>query len=602
MELGSNVLVMEDVLVNMLIRASIISKEITGSYKPNCATIFIATMMDEEESYLSIFEESLADGIGFIEYVMPEISEIILKLKKDKTFYKKVFKVSKTGKKQTIETEEQKEYEELLKATEAYELSCSENLYKALVVAASNCASYKKGYVELSDLLYVIFTMGDNSCLRMVSAFSSFNVEQFCDFLIDMGAAPYTNLIESMVLPKSIEPFCKILNEKYEKGEICDILDRDREISSILNIISKKNKRNAILVGEPGVGKTAIVEAITQSIVNETCPKKFFDYTVVEVNVNSMIAGTTYRGQFEEKVRKLIEFVEKTDKLIIFIDEIHQIMGAGNSLDGGVDLAGAIKPLLSRDKAIFIGATTTKEYNKYFEHDGALKRRFETVYVDEPKLNALKRMIRYKVNTLSKYHDVHVSNEVLDYVISCGFAFNFSSSNPDRTIDLLDKSLAVASMANSKSLRRCHVDKVFEYNYKKLNEMKEEVKEAIAWHEAGHFVMNYLYEDIVCRKVILASIVPSEGNLGITVYEEKAELTSILNEEGIYARIATLLAGRIAESFVTKEYDAGARSDLKRATSILMERITEYGMDKNFENLTLCSYDDDNNILLTEKK
>ena len=96
MELGSNVLVMEDVLVNMLIRASIISKEITGSYKPNCATIFIATMMDEEESYLSIFEESLADGIGFIEYVMPEISEIILKLKKDKTFYKKVSLFSKT--------------------------------------------------------------------------------------------------------------------------------------------------------------------------------------------------------------------------------------------------------------------------------------------------------------------------------------------------------------------------------------------------------------------------------------------------------------------------------------------------------------------------
>lgn len=593
---NNNVLTMTEQLVSLILRASVLSKEIVGKYSPNCATLFLAMMLDEEMSCLGVFEIKLSLECGSIEFVLPEISEIISSLKQSKNFFKKVFKKTNVSK-----VDEDYVPEELLNITEAYDITFSENLYKALVVASDNCKAIKKQYVDVGDLLFVILNMGNNSCIRMLKNYKTFNTEEFCEFLLDFGAAPFGNVVEGINLPRTISKFCTILNNKYEKDQKCDILNRDEEIFSVLNIISKKTKRNAMLIGHPGVGKTAIVEAITQSIVNETCPKKFFDYKVIEVDVNSMIAGTTYRGQFEEKVDSLIKFVEENENIIIFIDEIHQIMGAGNSSGGGVDFAGAIKPLLSRDKAIFIGATTIEEYEKYFKNDLALKRRFEVVEVKEPKLSEIKPMIKGKVNTLEKYHNVSISNETLDYVLTCAYAFNTSTCNPDKTIDLLDKSLAIASMTGGKKLRRNHVNKVFEYNYKALMELNESDKMATAWHEAGHFVMNYLLENVTCNKVILASIVPTHDNLGVTVTEEKLTITPSQNEEAMFAEIKILLAGRVAQSFYKSDYDAGASSDLRKATSILISRITELGMDKQFENLALCYDGRGDGILFTEK-
>lgn len=595
-----NILAMSETLVCIINRASVISKEIIGKYIPNCATFFLASMLDEESSYLGVFEAEFAMENGTLTLMLPEVYELISSIKQNKAFFKKVFKKTSASKKQNSSYEIE-EYAELLKITEAYEFSLTENLYKSLIVASANCRAIKKEYVDLGDVLYVILSMGDNSCIRLLKGFETFNIENFCDFLLRCDVAPFANTVEGINLPSNIANFCTILNNKYEKGQKCDILNRDLEIFSILNIISKKTKRNAMLIGKPGVGKTAIVEAITQSIVNETCPKKFLGYTVIEVNINSMIAGTTYRGQFEEKVSRLIKFVEETENIIIFIDEIHQIMGAGSSNSGGVDFAGALKPLLSRDNAIFVGATTTEEYEKYFKNDLALKRRFEVVEVKEPKLSEVKPMIKGKVSTLSKYHNVSVSNKMLDYVITCAYAFNTSNSNPDKTIDLLDKSLAIAAISNCKNLKRNHVNEVFNYNYTALFELKESDKMATAWHEAGHFVMNYLLEDLACNKVILASIVPTREYLGVTVTEEKLTITPSQNEDAMFAEIKILLAGRVAQSFYKSDYDAGAMSDLSKATSILISRIAEFGMDEQFENLVLCYDGRKDGILVTEK-
>ena len=181
----------------------------------------------------------------------------------------------------------------------------------------------------------------------------------------------------SIKIPDSIKNCVTNLNSKFSKIGRCDIMGRDDEIYEVWNIISKKTKRNAILIGEPGVGKSAIVEAITYSIIEGTCPKDYRGHTVLELNLNAMVAGTHYRGDFEAKVQDLVDFIQTQDKLIVFVDEIHQIIGAGNAEGSGPDLAGSIKPILARDDVVFIGATTMDEYNRIFESDGALSRRFE---------------------------------------------------------------------------------------------------------------------------------------------------------------------------------------------------------------------------------
>ena len=180
-----------------------------------------------------------------------------------------------------------------------------------------------------------------------------------------------------------------------------------------------------------------------------------------------MVAGTKYRGEFEEKTQRLIEFLESTDKVIIFLDEIHHLLGTGSAEGSGPDLSGSLKPLLARDNVVFIGATTTDEYNRIFARDGALSRRFEIVVIKEPKFNEVKSMISARVERLSNYHNVKVSDKMLDNILVCASSFS-NVSNPDRSIDLLDKSMAVAKMNKSKELKMEHIKRVYELDHRRL--------------------------------------------------------------------------------------------------------------------------------------
>lgn len=462
-------------------------------------------------------------------------------------------------------------------------LVCTPTLEQALLRAKEVDKAFGRNSVQLDTLLYCILIDKTSKANLLVKRF--FKGKGMINYLKNEVVGNSNKLLTTskVELPDTLKTFVTDLNSEFSKVEKCDILGREDEIFQVWNIMSKKTKRNAILIGEPGVGKTAIVEAITYSIVKGTCPEEFKDYTVYSLNLNGMVAGTKYRGEFEEKTQRLIEFLESTDKVIIFLDEIHHLLGTGSAEGSGPDLSGSLKPLLARDNVVFIGATTTDEYNRIFARDGALSRRFEIVVIKEPKFNEVKSMISARVERLSNYHNVKVSDKMLDNILVCASSFS-NVSNPDRSIDLLDKSMAVAKMNKSKELKMEHIKRVYRRNFERYEKMPTREKRRTAYHEAGHFVMWYLSKTKCNQDCVLVSIIPAQHWLGVNIFEYNEFDRYSTDINFLRERVAVDLGGRIAQSFVSKEFDSGASSDLNKATSTVEKFIMEYGMDEKYLN------------------
>lgn len=465
----------------------------------------------------------------------------------------------------------------------------SETMLAIFRKTAQNCLNAKQNFIDKDNLFYQLLRSGDESLTILLEQVIHFETEDLLEYM-STNCKIYADYSEDTIaIPKALKNCCTVLNDKYRKGDECDILGRDEEVDLLWNIFSKKTKRNSILIGEPGVGKTAIMEALTMQIVNGTCPVKFRDYYVIELNLIGMVAGTKYRGEFEAKMEHLTTFLESTDNVILYIDEIHQMLGAG-SAEGSMDMSGSMKPILARDNIILVGATTNREYNQILSRDGAFKRRFEVVEVAEPKHDKVKPMIRKRVETLMKYHQVEVSEEILDRVITLAYAFNTTTSNPDKTIDLLDRSMAKAAIIGDGQLEEKHIFSIFTKNYDNYSKQPNSINTSVAYHEAGHYVALRALQDVLNYQPVLVSIVPNGYNAGVTHYELPEYALSEQNMDYIKSEVIVLLAGRAAQQLFTKEYEAGAHSDLLKANKIIDQMLAEYGMLDGLDHLVVTHY------------
>ncbi len=385
--------------------------------------------------------------------------------------------------------------------------------------------------------------------------------------------------LEEFKIPASLTGCITVLNDKFKDEAQCDILGRDKECEEIWRNMMKKTKRNVILVGKPGVGKSSIVYKLTSDIVNQRCPEMFYDFIVLSLDVNNIIAGTSLRGQAEERFQDLIDLLKKHDNVILFIDEIHMIVGAGAVSHGEKqDLSNALKPILAGDDAIVIGATTDEEYAQTFGMEGALRRRFKTINVREPKTTEVYDMLKESIRQLEEFHEVRISKKMVEMIIFYSSCFNHNTSNPDRTKDLIDVSMVTARMSGKDHVDRASIMKNFGANFEEFHNMSEEMVRSTAYHEIGHFIVLHFSDKLINREVTAISIIPSDGYLGVTV-SDATEKTVNCDKSYFTDLIAESLAGRIAEKIFMKiENNAGAENDLEKATKIAFKMVTKYGM------------------------
>ena len=228
------------------------------------------------------------------------------------------------------------------------------------------------------------------------------------------------------------------------------VIGRVREIDDIINVLAKRFKANVLMVGDPGVGKTAIAEGISSAIVNEEVPEFLQGHEVYSLEIGSLLAGSKYRGEFEEKVKEVLQALEVKKNAILFIDEAHTMGGAGSTSNGSVDFANMIKPAITKGKLKVIASTTWEEYYESFEKDRALMRRFYRVSIDEPSTDTTQRILRGLSERLNDFHDVNITEEAIEASVEMAGRYIHDRKNPDKSIDLLDAACAKQRVAENK--------------------------------------------------------------------------------------------------------------------------------------------------------
>jgi len=244
-----------------------------------------------------------------------------------------------------------------------------------------------------------------------------------------------------------LEEHCENLNLKIEKRGTFEIFGRDTEINRSFECLLRKNKSNVILVGEAGVGKTAIVEGMAEKIVQRKCPDLLLHKEILLLDITSVISGTIYRGQMEERIKKLLQELKENPQYIVFIDEIHMIVDSTGS-ESSIDFANILKPALSRGEISCVGATTLDEYKRFFERDSALNRRFEKVIVKEPSLDDVKDLLMKAKKSYEEFHQVIYNEEIIDLIIQMCVEYLPKKKFPDKAFDILDESGAKAKISN----------------------------------------------------------------------------------------------------------------------------------------------------------
>ena len=273
-----------------------------------------------------------------------------------------------------------------------------------------------------------------------------------------------------------LEQYSTNLTEKARAGQIDIIIGRDKELYRTIQILSRRSKNNPCLIGEPGVGKTAIAEGLALQIANGTAPARLLDKEIYLLDLTGLVAGTQFRGQFESRVKGLVDEIKEAGNIILFIDEIHNLVGAGDSAEGSMNAANILKPALSRGEIQVIGATTFKEYRKYIEKDAALERRFQPVTIEEPSISEAENILLGVKSYYEGFHSVSIPDSIVKKCVILSERYVTDRYLPDKAIDLLDEACACASLENK------DIDELYLANKKvaqcsvKLEELEADVE------------------------------------------------------------------------------------------------------------------------------
>ena len=339
-------------------------------------------------------------------------------------------------------------------------------LKRVLESAVIDAREMNDGIVGISNLFYSILEEGEGVAIRIMLGMNV-DMDKIYSFF-SKKIIKKNNSKKKLLL----DELGTDLNKLAKDGNIDPVIGREKEINRVLEILCRRTKNNPILIGDAGVGKTAVVEELARRIVNNDVPDILKNKRILSLDMASSVAGTKYRGEFEDRMKKILNELEDNEEIMLFIDEIHTIMGAGGA-EGAIDASNIFKPALARGKMRCIGATTKDEYKKYIESDGALDRRFQKVEINEPDIITVKNILMKLKKIYEKHHDVTISEKMIDKIIFLSNKYIKNRSEPDKSIDILDE------VCSKVSLKSSSIDKKIISLNKELKKIVEKKKELI---------------------------------------------------------------------------------------------------------------------------
>lgn len=348
------------------------------------------------------------------------------------------------------------------------------------------------GEVTTDHLLFAILEEGGGVAVRILNEMD-IDVSDIQDYFSTKLSSKKKNNKKKLL----VEEFGVDLTKKAMLNELDPVVGRDKEIKRIMEILCRRGKNNPLLIGDAGVGKTALVEELARLIVEDKVPIQLKNKRIISVSIATLVSGTKYRGEFEERVTKMLKELENSDNILLFIDEIHTLMGAGGA-EGAIDAANIFKPALARGKIRLIGATTTDEYKQTIEKDRAMDRRFQTVFVYEPDTEAVYQILEKLKPIYEAYHGVKIGDDELKLIIKLSNKYIYDRKQPDKAIDILDEVCSKASISKYKS-------------FSKLNIYKEELNQIVA--AKNQFIIKQDFENAMCLKTQEKSVLSKINKL-----------------------------------------------------------------------------------------
>ena len=353
---------------------------------------------------------------------------------------------------------------------------------RVLEAAQNEAERFKSSEIGTEHLLIALIKESDCVAVRLLNTMGVNLQKMYIETLVAIGedTALYKEDFQNGKPVKkkggdvtpTLSQYSRDLTQLAREGELDPVIGREEEIQRVIQILSRRGKNNPCLIGEPGVGKTAVVEGLAQSIVSGMVPDTVLDKRVLTLDLSSIVAGSKYRGEFEERVKKVLAEVKKAGNILLFIDELHTIIGAGGA-EGAIDASNILKPSLARGEIQLIGATTIEEYRKYIEKDAALERRFQPVTVEEPDEEKAVEILKGLRSYYEKHHHVHITDEGIRAAVQLSERYINDRNLPDKAIDLMDEAASKVRLGSFKTPKQ-----IREVEFR-LKELDDEIEEAV---------------------------------------------------------------------------------------------------------------------------
>lgn len=450
----------------------------------------------------------------------------------------------------------------------------SQSANKALQKAAGMIKDFGDEFVSIEHLLLGVLEAGDQVSQLMKD--NGIKKDNLLAAIKELRKGEKVTSQSQEETYNALSKYGKNLNKMAEDGKLDPVIGRDEEIRRVLQILSRRTKNNPVLIGEPGVGKTAIAEGLAHRIINGDVPENLKSKIIYALDMGALIAGAKYKGEFEERLKSVVKEVTKSDEIVLFIDEIHTLVGAGKS-DGAMDAANILKPALARGELRAIGATTLDEYQKYFEKDKALERRFQKVMVDEPGTEDAISILRGIKEKYENHHKVQIKDEAIIAAVELSQRYITNRFLPDKAIDLIDEAASKLRLEiNSKPQEIDEIERKI---------MQLEIEREAIKREKDEAKLESIGEDLANLSEQRDSLMAkwqSEKDVVDNIQNAKEELEQLkfqaeqAEREGNYEKVAEIRYGKIKDLENQLEKDKAQLAEMQTNSKMIKEEVDAY--------------------------